>query len=166
MPLASTAQSDGTIPVTLTATTSSLAMAASARRGPRRQAWAASCSSWSGWGVSSLWGTRVRATTFPSSSAATAFTDVVPMSMPTANGECDAGVIVRPLWLSMAARPRALVTAPFRGEGLETLRDLAEIVLDPWIDHTPLRIYDGEKLAARIKEEGTNLLIVETDFVQ
>ena len=37
---------------------------------------------------------------------------------------------------------KALVTAPFRGEGLETLRQLAEVVLDPWIDHRPMRIYD------------------------
>ena len=33
----------------------------------------------------------------------------------------------------------ALVTAPFRGEGLETLQALADVVLDPWIEHEPLR---------------------------
>jgi D-3-phosphoglycerate dehydrogenase len=65
----------------------------------------------------------------------------------------------------MPARPKALVTAPFRGEGLDTLREIADVVLDPWIEHTPLRIYDGKKLAARIEEEGANLLIVESDFV-
>ena len=65
----------------------------------------------------------------------------------------------------MTDRPKALVTAPFRGEGLDTLRELADVVLDPWIDHQPLRIYDGEKLAARIKEESADVLIVETDFV-
>src|SRR5437660_11875877 len=85
------------------------------------------------------------------------------MSIPTAKG--DAGVIVRPLWLPMADRPKALVTAPFRGEGLDTLKELADVVLDPWIDHQPLRIYDGEKLAARITEESANVLIVETDLV-
>ena len=37
-------------------------------------------------------------------------------------------------------RPKALVTAPFRGEGLATLESLAEVVLDPWIDHSPLRL--------------------------
>ena len=42
---------------------------------------------------------------------------------------------------------RALVTAPFRGQGLDTLRSFADVVLDPWIDHQPLRIYDAEKLA-------------------
>src|SRR5947199_2322213 len=60
---------------------------------------------------------------------------------------------------------RALVTAPFRGEGLDTLNELAEVVLDPWIDHTPLRIYDGEKLADRIKQEGADIVVVESDFV-
>src|SRR5438445_3720084 len=65
----------------------------------------------------------------------------------------------------MPTKPKALVTAPFRGEGLDTLRELADVVLDPWIDHSPLRIYDGEKLAARITDEGANLLVVETDLV-
>ena len=39
---------------------------------------------------------------------------------------------------------RALVTAPFRGPGLDTLRSFADVVLDPWIDHQPLRIYDAD----------------------
>jgi len=60
---------------------------------------------------------------------------------------------------------RALVTAPFRGEGLDTLRSLADVVLDPWIDHTPLRLLDGEKLAAMIQEVEADILIVESDFV-
>ena len=65
----------------------------------------------------------------------------------------------------MADRPRALVTAPFRGEGMSTLQALADVVYDPWIEQIPLRLYDGEKLAARIQEEGANLLVVESDFV-
>lgn len=60
---------------------------------------------------------------------------------------------------------KALVTAPFRGEGLETLRGLAEVVLDPWIDHVPLRLLDGEKLAALTADSGADILIVESDFV-
>jgi D-3-phosphoglycerate dehydrogenase len=64
------------------------------------------------------------------------------------------------------SRPhRALVTAPFRGEGLETLRGIADVVLDPWIDHTPLRLLDGEKLAALIQEVDADILVVESDFV-
>jgi len=65
----------------------------------------------------------------------------------------------------VADRPRALVTAPFRGEGMSTLQALADVVYDPWIEQIPLRLYDGEKLAARIQEEGANLLVVESDFV-
>src|SRR5437764_6628117 len=60
---------------------------------------------------------------------------------------------------------RALVTAPFRGEGLDTLRELADVVLDPWIDQTPLRIYDGPRLAERAQKEGADILVVESDFV-
>ena len=63
----------------------------------------------------------------------------------------------------MTERHRALVTAPFRGPGLETLRSLADVVLDPWIDHQPLRLYNAEQLAARIEAEGADLLIVESD---
>jgi D-3-phosphoglycerate dehydrogenase len=58
-----------------------------------------------------------------------------------------------------------LVTAPFRGEGLETLRGLADVVLDPWIDHSPIRLLDGEKLAPMIEEAGADILVVESDFV-
>jgi D-3-phosphoglycerate dehydrogenase len=66
----------------------------------------------------------------------------------------------------MSEQHRALVTAPFRGPGLDALREVADVVLDPWIEHRPLRIYDGEALAARIVEEGADLLIVESDSVK
>src|SRR5689334_17013380 len=66
----------------------------------------------------------------------------------------------------MANRPKALVTAPFRGEGMTTLESIAEVVYDPWIEQRPLRIYDGEKLAARIQEEQADILVVESDFVR
>jgi D-3-phosphoglycerate dehydrogenase len=65
----------------------------------------------------------------------------------------------------MANRPKALVTAPFRGEGMDTLQSVCDVVYDPWIEQIPLRLYDGEKLAARIKAEGADVLIVESDFV-
>jgi D-3-phosphoglycerate dehydrogenase len=58
------------------------------------------------------------------------------------------------------------VTAPFRGEGMSTLQALADVVYDPWIEQVPLRLYDGEKLAARIEAEGANLLVVESDSVK
>ena len=60
--------------------------------------------------------------------------------------------------------PRALVTAPFRGRGLETLRGIADVVLDPWIDHVPIRLYDPDGLAARVTEERATILICEADF--
>jgi len=60
-------------------------------------------------------------------------------------------------------RPRALVTAPVRGPGLELLHELADLVVDPWIDQEPMRIYDAEKLAERVAAEGANILVVEAD---
>lgn len=60
-------------------------------------------------------------------------------------------------------RPRALVTAPVRGPGLDKLRGLADLVIDPWIDHQPLRIYNAEQLAERAGAESADILIVETD---
>jgi D-3-phosphoglycerate dehydrogenase / 2-oxoglutarate reductase len=60
---------------------------------------------------------------------------------------------------------RALVTAPLRGPGLDKLRGLAEVVYDPWIDQTPLRIYSAEQLADRVREESANVLVVESDSV-
>jgi D-3-phosphoglycerate dehydrogenase len=65
----------------------------------------------------------------------------------------------------MTERLRALVTAPFRGPGLDTLREIADVVLDPWIDHQPIRLYDGPRLAERVATEQANILIVESDFV-
>jgi D-3-phosphoglycerate dehydrogenase len=62
-------------------------------------------------------------------------------------------------------RPRALVTSPLRGPGLERLRRLADVVYDPWIDQQPLRIYDAEQLAARTKDEEASILVVEADVV-
>lgn len=60
-------------------------------------------------------------------------------------------------------RPRALVTTPVRGAGVELLRELADLVIDPWIDHQPLRIYNAEQLAARAAAEGATILMVEAD---
>ncbi len=62
------------------------------------------------------------------------------------------------------AKPRALVTAPFRGEGLDTLHRIADVVYDPWIDQQPLRLYDDKALAARLVAEGARIAICEADF--
>jgi D-3-phosphoglycerate dehydrogenase len=63
-------------------------------------------------------------------------------------------------------RPRALVTAPLRGPGLDKLRTIADVVYDPWIDQTPLRMYDGDKLAERARHEDARILVVEADSVK
>ncbi len=54
-------------------------------------------------------------------------------------------------------------TAPLRGPGLEALRSLGEVIIDPWIDQSPLRLYDPEQLAARVIELGATVLICEAD---
>jgi D-3-phosphoglycerate dehydrogenase len=56
-----------------------------------------------------------------------------------------------------------LSTAPLRGPGLELLRELGEVVLDPWIDHRPLRLYDPDRLAERASAVGAGVLICEAD---
>ncbi len=62
-------------------------------------------------------------------------------------------------------RPIALVTAPFRGPGLAILEDVADVILDPWIDHVPMRVLDGAGLAKWVSDTGAEILIVESDFV-
>ncbi|VDM87386.1 Putative 2-hydroxyacid dehydrogenase YoaD [Mycobacterium basiliense] len=58
------------------------------------------------------------------------------------------------------------MTAPLRGPGLVKLRQLADVVYDPWIgerDQAPLRIYGAEQLAARIVTERADIVVVEAD---
>jgi len=66
----------------------------------------------------------------------------------------------------VADRPKALVTAPFRGEGLGKLEQLADVVYDPWIEQQPLRIYNSAQLAERAEGEGANVVVVESDSVK
>lgn len=66
----------------------------------------------------------------------------------------------------MPSRPTALVTAPFRGPGVERLATVAGLVLDPWIERTPLRIYGADDLAARISEEQATIVVCEADEVK
>ena len=67
--------------------------------------------------------------------------------------------------MNAAASHRALVTAPFRGEGLTTLRGLAHVVLDPWIDQHPVRLLDSDAMAAMVREHDADILVVESDFL-
>jgi D-3-phosphoglycerate dehydrogenase / 2-oxoglutarate reductase len=57
------------------------------------------------------------------------------------------------------------VTAPLRGPGFDRLHELADVVYDPWIDQTPLRIYTAEQLAERASSENADVLVVESDSV-
>lgn len=63
------------------------------------------------------------------------------------------------------SRLRALVTAPLRGPGFDKLRQFADVVYDPWIDQTPLRIYSAEQLADRVSSEAADVVVVESDSV-
>ena len=164
-PPASTAVIDGTMAETATARASGRSSSAQARRGPSDHAWPASCSMQSAEGTIRSWGILTRASMAPSGPAATALTAVVPMSIPTVTspwratrGKYDA--------VSYSSRPRALVTAPLRGAGMERLGRLADVVYDPWIDHTPLRIYDAAALAARVTSEAADVIVVEADSVK
>ncbi|BBY04381.1 D-3-phosphoglycerate dehydrogenase [Mycobacterium seoulense] len=57
------------------------------------------------------------------------------------------------------------MTAPLRGPGFAKLAELADVVYDPWIEQTPLRIYSAEQLADRIAAEAADVLVVEGDSV-
>jgi D-3-phosphoglycerate dehydrogenase / 2-oxoglutarate reductase len=58
------------------------------------------------------------------------------------------------------------VTSPLRGPGFDKLRRIADVAYDPWIEQTPLRMYNAEQLAERVKGEGATVLVVEVDSVK
>ncbi len=59
--------------------------------------------------------------------------------------------------------PVIFSTAPLRGPGLDALREMGEVILDPWIDHHPVRLYDEQRLAERASAEGATVVICEAD---
>ncbi len=61
------------------------------------------------------------------------------------------------------SRPKALVTAAVNGPGLDLLHQLADLVLDSWLDQPTLRIYNAAQLAERAAAEGASIVIVEGD---
>ena len=63
----------------------------------------------------------------------------------------------------MTERPIALVTAPFVGPGADRLAEVADLVIDPWIDQSPIRLYGAADLAARAEAEGATIIICEAD---
>src|SRR5512140_3098129 len=59
---------------------------------------------------------------------------------------------------------KALITATFHPDGLARLRHHMDVEYDDW--RTSKRIYfDGQKFAARLREVGADVLIVEADLV-
>ena len=56
-----------------------------------------------------------------------------------------------------------LVTAPLRGSALDELRDIADVVFEPWIEHVPIKLHGAEDLAARIRDEGADIVVCEAD---
>lgn len=63
----------------------------------------------------------------------------------------------------MTDRPTILATAPLRGPGLDILRSLGDVIEDPWITESSMRLYNAEQLAARIDETGATIVICEAD---
>lgn len=53
-----------------------------------------------------------------------------------------------------------------RGAGFAKLRELTDVVYDPWIEKAPLRIYSPEQLAERISGESAEIVVVESDSVR
>ena len=62
-----------------------------------------------------------------------------------------------------STRPKALVTAAVSGPGLDLLHQLADLVLDSWLDQPTLRIYNAQQLAERVAAEQASIVIVEGD---
>lgn len=52
-----------------------------------------------------------------------------------------------------------------RGPGFDKLKQIADVIYEPWTGTQPLKVYDGPALAARLKAEGADIAIVEADFV-
>src|SRR3954447_13674870 len=65
----------------------------------------------------------------------------------------------------MTDRPRALVLSPMRGPGFDLLKELADVVYDPFIVPVPLRLYNDEQLAERVAAVGAPILVCEADRV-
>lgn len=63
---------------------------------------------------------------------------------------------------------RIFATAPLRGPGRDQLRDLGELIEEPWITGPtePIRLLGSEQLAARIDELKADVVICEADSVK
>jgi D-3-phosphoglycerate dehydrogenase / 2-oxoglutarate reductase len=54
-------------------------------------------------------------------------------------------------------------TAPLRGPGLDLLRTVADVVEEPWISESTMRLLNEDQLAARLSELGATVVICEAD---
>src|SRR5581483_10751616 len=63
----------------------------------------------------------------------------------------------------MPDRPVILATAPLRGPGVDILRSLGDLVEEPWISETSMRLFNAEQLAERIAATGATVVICEAD---
>ena len=52
-----------------------------------------------------------------------------------------------------------------RGPGFDKLQEIADVVYDPFIEHTPLKLHSEEDLAKRLAEEGATIVISEADKI-
>ncbi|MDX6285112.1 MAG: D-3-phosphoglycerate dehydrogenase / 2-oxoglutarate reductase [Frankiales bacterium] len=52
-----------------------------------------------------------------------------------------------------------------RGPGLDRLHEIADVIYDPFIEHTPLKLHSEEDLAKRLAEEGATIVISEADKI-
>src|SRR3990172_10029644 len=58
---------------------------------------------------------------------------------------------------------KALIRAPFAERWLQGLREQLEVVYEPWIESR--RILGPDDLAARVRNEGFSIVLVEADFM-
>jgi D-3-phosphoglycerate dehydrogenase len=56
-----------------------------------------------------------------------------------------------------------LSLAPLAGPGVDLLRALGDLAIDPWNDHVPIKLHAADELIGRL--QGVEALIVEADFV-
>ena len=55
--------------------------------------------------------------------------------------------------------------APMRGAGFDALKQLADVIYEPFIEQKPLRLYSDEQLAERVQAEGATIVVCEGDRV-
>ena len=65
---------------------------------------------------------------------------------------------------NLGYRPAALILAPFEEKILEELQDNLNITYENWIETRV--IHDQDSLKNKLSNNGTEILVIESDFVQ